>query len=260
MKETVKGLASRNGFTYHEPGIRDYDYAAEQVASEVKDHQFVATMTSLARPTVYIRHFHFVNLGQPFIKYFNTGRDPIERFVSAYEFRRAWWQIERTRSKYKTLKKRGLIGHNTTLDQWRQLDINKCILSNYKECAMKTGSPQNDTSIAYLCGQDKKCAEVGSQWARETAMRNVEEHYPVVGVLEMMDQTRVVLEKEKEYGELFRGIWNQTVLHENRTDKKNKISDEARQELARRLKEELKFYEWLTRRLDKQYRLAERRH
>ena len=85
-------------------------------------------------------------------------------------------------------------------------------------------------------------------------MRNVEEHYPVVGVLEMMEETRVVLEEEKEYGQLFRGIRNQSVLYENRTDKKNNISDEARRELASRLKEELEFYDWITRRLDKQYR------
>ena len=122
---------------------------------------------------------------------------------------------------------------------------------------MEKGSRRSDTGIAYFCGQDERCGEVGSQWARETAMRNVEEHYPVVGVLEMMEETRVVLEElEVEYGGLFRGIGDQAVLHKRRNVERaeKRISDEARQELAGRMKEELEFYGWITRRLDKQYK------
>ena len=66
------------------PGLRDYDYSSEQVASEVMKNSFVPMMTSLPRPAVYVRHFHFVNLGQPFVKYFNTVRDPVERFILAH--------------------------------------------------------------------------------------------------------------------------------------------------------------------------------
>ena len=51
-----------------------------------------------------------------------------------------------------------------------------------------------DLPIAYLCGQESFCREVGSREALARAKRNVEQAYPVVGVLEQLDTSLEVLE------------------------------------------------------------------
>ena len=60
-----------------------------------------------------------------------------------------------------------------------------------------------DRPIAYLCGQESFCTEVGSKKALARAKANVEEAYPVVGVLEQLDATLTVL--EARLPQFFRG-------------------------------------------------------
>ena len=48
--------------------------------------------------------------------------------------------------------------------------------------------------MAYLCGQESFCREVGSREALARAKTNVEQAYPVVGVLEQLDASLRVLE------------------------------------------------------------------
>ena len=51
-----------------------------------------------------------------------------------------------------------------------------------------------DLPTAYLCGQESFCREVGSREALARAKRNVEQAYPVVGLLEQLDATLTILE------------------------------------------------------------------
>ena len=51
-----------------------------------------------------------------------------------------------------------------------------------------------DLPVAYLCGQESFCREVGSRQALARAKTNVEQAYPVVGVIELLDDTLAVLE------------------------------------------------------------------
>lgn len=46
----------------------------------------------------------------------------------------------------------------------------------------------------FFCGSSPNCTSHGSRWALEEARRNVELHYPVVGLLEDMDATAAVAE------------------------------------------------------------------
>ena len=49
----------------------------------------------------------------------------------------------------------------------------------------------NDLPIAYLCGQEPYCMIVGDEAALRQAKRNVEQSFPVVGVLEELSKTHV---------------------------------------------------------------------
>ena len=49
----------------------------------------------------------------------------------------------------------------------------------------------NDLPVAYLCGQEPYCMTVGDRRAIRQAKRNVEQSFPVVGVLEELSKTHV---------------------------------------------------------------------
>ena len=49
----------------------------------------------------------------------------------------------------------------------------------------------NDLPVAYLCGQEPFCMIVGDQRALTQAKRNVEQSFPVVGVLEELSKTKL---------------------------------------------------------------------
>ena len=48
----------------------------------------------------------------------------------------------------------------------------------------------------YFCGQHPDCTILGSRWALNKALYNIESFYPVVGVLENMNSTLTVLQKK----------------------------------------------------------------
>ena len=49
----------------------------------------------------------------------------------------------------------------------------------------------NDLPVAYLCGQEPYCMLIGDQRALRQAKRNVEQSFPVVGVLEELSKTKL---------------------------------------------------------------------
>ena len=109
--------------------------------------------------------------------------------------------------RYSELLATGLVGEPTE-EEWRRKDLSACILAADPECLPKRGKvlmgqmicmyfflqKVGDLPIAYLCGQESFCREVGSREALARAKRNVEQAYPVVGVLEQLDATLEVLE------------------------------------------------------------------
>ena len=46
----------------------------------------------------------------------------------------------------------------------------------------------------YFCGQDLECTKHNSRWALLRAMESVDRHYPVVGVLEELDRSLMVMQ------------------------------------------------------------------
>ena len=49
----------------------------------------------------------------------------------------------------------------------------------------------SDLPVAYLCGQEPYCMIIGDQRALEQAKRNVEQSFPVVGVLEELSEIKI---------------------------------------------------------------------
>ncbi|XP_072360965.1 uronyl 2-sulfotransferase a isoform X4 [Scyliorhinus torazame] len=136
------------------------------------------------QPYLYTRHVHFLNftrfgLQQPV--YINIIRDPINRFVSNYFFRRFGdWRSEQNHQ----IRTPGM------KDEERYLDINDCILENYAEC----NNPRVFYIIPYFCGQHPKCRDPG-EWALQKAKENLNENYLLVGILEELEDVLLLLER-----------------------------------------------------------------
>ncbi|XP_028653712.1 uronyl 2-sulfotransferase a [Erpetoichthys calabaricus] len=218
------------------------------VASDVHNktrltkHEQVDLMKNISdipQPFLYTRHVHFLNfsrfgMDQPV--YINIIRDPINRFLSNYFFRRFGdWRGEQNH----------MIRTPGMKDEERYLDINVCILENYPECS----NPRLFYIIPYFCGQHPKCREPG-EWALERAKQNVNENFLLIGILEELEDVLLLLERLLPHFFMdvvniyknpdYRRIGNMTG-----TVKKQTPSLEALQALYQRMKYEYDFYYYI---------------
>ena len=64
-----------------------------------------------------------------------------------------------------------------------------------------------DSQIPYFCGDSEVCRTIGSREALEKAKENIKKNFMMVGVLEELDKTHLVLECLKP--NLFNGLSDQ---------------------------------------------------
>uniref|UniRef100_A0A3Q3ADM3 Uronyl 2-sulfotransferase n=1 Tax=Kryptolebias marmoratus TaxID=37003 RepID=A0A3Q3ADM3_KRYMA len=205
-------------------------------------HEQVDLMKNISKipqPFLYTRHVHFLNftrfrINQPV--YINIIRDPINRFLSNYFFRRFGdWRGEQNH----------LIRTPGMKDDERYLDINVCILENYPECS----NPRVFYIIPYFCGQHPQCREPGV-WALERAKQNVLENYLLVGILEELEDVLLMLERLLPH--YFSGVLDiykspeyKKVGNLTGTVRKHTPTLEALQVLYHRMRYEYDFYNFI---------------
>ncbi|KAK2193695.1 hypothetical protein NP493_8g06014 [Ridgeia piscesae] len=175
--------------------------------------------------------------------YMNIIRDPFERMVSFYYFRR--FQAK-------------LIEPLPDVDKNRSFDT--CVLENYPECT----EPYGDTHgfgyfqlIPFFCGHAAFCRKPTLN-ALETAIANVERYYSIIGVVEQFDQFLEAL--EVVFPDYFRGV---THIYKTAGKYKRKVNAsihkvkptaKVRQIMREKLYLEYKFYYFVKWRFDKLYR------
>ncbi|XP_060986001.1 uronyl 2-sulfotransferase isoform X2 [Dama dama] len=146
--------------------------------------ELIKNISTAEQPYLFTRHVHFLNFSrfggdQPV--YINIIRDPVNRFLSNYFFRRFGdWRGEQNH----------MIRTPSMRQEERYLDINECILENYPECS----NPRLFYIIPYFCGQHPRCREPG-EWALERAKLNVNENFLLVGILEELEDVLLLLER-----------------------------------------------------------------
>ncbi|XP_076765490.1 uronyl 2-sulfotransferase [Xylocopa sonorina] len=106
-------------------------------------------------------------------------------------------------------------------------------------------------AIPAFCGQDARCTEVNNKWALRRAKANVVQSYPVVGLLDFMDQSIDLLERTFPY--FFRGAKHiyQEIRPRNKhfTNSIFVLNSREKGILFKLLKDEIEFYQWLKFRL-----------
>uniref|UniRef100_A0A1A8QAP3 Uronyl-2-sulfotransferase n=1 Tax=Nothobranchius pienaari TaxID=704102 RepID=A0A1A8QAP3_9TELE len=164
--------------------LDDHGHPLPRVLSFPSQVDLMKNISKIPQPFLYTRHVHFLNFTRFRIEepvYINIIRDPINRFLSNYFFRRFGdWRGEQNH----------LIRTPGMKDDERYLDINVCILENYPECS----NPRVFYIIPYFCGQHPQCREPGV-WALERAKQNVLDNYLLVGVLEELEDVLLMLER-----------------------------------------------------------------
>ncbi|KAK7150212.1 hypothetical protein R3I93_011464 [Phoxinus phoxinus] len=196
-------------------------------------------ISTIPQPFLYTRHVHFLNFTRFRIEqpvYINIIRDPINRFLSNYFFRRFGdWRGEQNH----------LIRTPQMKDDERYLDINVCIMENYPECS----NPRLFYIVPYFCGQHPQCREPGV-WALERAKQNVIENFLLVGILEELEDVLLLLERLlphyfSDVLSIYKSptFWKMGNL--TGTVKKHMPTIEALQVLYQRMKYEYDFYNFI---------------
>ncbi|XP_020299076.1 uronyl 2-sulfotransferase-like isoform X2 [Pseudomyrmex gracilis] len=106
--------------------------------------------------------------------------------------------------------------------------------------------------ISHFCGQEPRCAERNNRWALERAKTNVIRWYPVVGILDYMEESLNALAVEFPY--FFKGAIH--IYNQLRPKKKHQSTSSiplkpqiTNDYLRKALVQEVEFYQWLKSRL-----------
>ncbi|KAI4461033.1 heparan sulfate 2-o-sulfotransferase [Holotrichia oblita] len=195
-------------------------------------------------PLCFDQPIHFINFSsydKQSPTYINLVRDPVDNFIARYQFKKTTASpLDRYLS--------------ATVEN--KVPIEKCIKDQRLECIFEDNRPQ-DFSIPYFCGQDDRCMLHNNRWALSQAKSNVDRYYHVVGVLEEVNTTLAVFETKLPY--FFKGVlrmYYKDLLEPYHIDDRKtklKVTRFARKYLKNQLKTEYEFYEWIKKRLFRQF-------
>lgn len=232
LESTIKKLAHKNDFYVHISSInRDLRLQEEDEVLKVID-----LFHSQPTPFVYSRHVYFIDFSvfeSPQPVYINLVRDPVDRFVSNYYFKR-----------FGDVRKTGARANFSHRDL--HMDINDCILRNGTYC-----NQVYSTLVRFFCGHESFCSTATSK-SMAHAKKNIERFYVVVGYLE--DYKGMLKVLEKLLPAFFKGA--QKSIKNKKTSKtatlnKTAITEEARAMLKRRLRFDCELYDFIRARFNK---------
>jgi len=216
-------------------------------------------------PIFVNNHVHYIDFTDHGIPkqpvYFNTVRDPYDRFKSRYYWHRKDFQAKGWFKNYHLIEPDADPRDRDYWD-WKNKTFEECVMDfSDKECHIENGS-MRDYSIPYFCGQELECTRHNSPWALRQAIENVELHYPVVGVLEEMDDSLMVM--QSVLPNFFDGIHDRfggdEALHKNKQsyseDSSAQEMEDYYQEVESIIKDQLiteyEFYNYIKQRLASQ--------
>ncbi|CAK9827188.1 Heparan sulfate 2-O-sulfotransferase 1 [Anthophora retusa] len=122
---------------------------------------------------------------------------------------------------------------------------------NFQRYRQRRKNTSQGRAIPTFCGQDPRCTQVNNKWALQRAKLNIIEWYPVVGVLDCLEQSIDLLERKFPY--FFRGAKQ---IYEKIHPRKKNFCDAAvasksrqRDTLFKYFEDEMEFYQWIKARL-----------
>jgi len=142
--------------------------------------QLAETLTSFTMPTVWVRHYNFLDFdsfGLASPKWVNLVRDPVERVISNFYYRRAGWNIVE--------QKLAFPEEPLPDPAFLRRDFESCVLDGDPECTYIDDSTDTEKEtgdhrrqMMQYCGQHPVCAQFNNKEAME--MAKVREKYTYI--------------------------------------------------------------------------------
>ena len=179
----------------------------------------------------------------------------VERVISNFYYRRAGWNIVE--------RKLAFPDEPLPDPAFLRKDFETCVLEGNPECTYlengmdtiwETGDHRRQ--MMQFCGQQSWCGKFNNRDVMEAAKANVADHYAVVGVLEMWDETLEVLEHKLPF--FFKGareMYSRKVKEVRRMAQnfhKGFVSNEIKEIVRRNFSREMEFYDFCKSRLQTQ--------
>ncbi|XP_077988095.1 uronyl 2-sulfotransferase-like [Glandiceps talaboti] len=234
-----------NGFRH----VKSQEYHGRRLSRE-EEADFVYEVMAIPPPFLYNRHLDFVRFPPHFAKiapaYINLIRDPVERKISSYYYMRFGDE-----SQSRDGSKRNA-----------SITFEECVIQTLDEC-----KPGKMTLIPFFCGQSEMCHEE-SEWALETAKRNVVENYVFVGLLEHLHRSLRIWQYLMPA--FFRSAPQayDNILREEGTTKFKSLSrveppESVKEIMRKRMRLDYEFYNFIKERMvliEEQFNLPTRKH
>ncbi|XP_070562710.1 uncharacterized protein [Ptychodera flava] len=231
----VNKLSLRNEFHHFSSDVWAMKYSGTE-----QQKSLITQVNTMDSPLLYDRPVHYVHFpryGARQPSWISLVRDPLERFIALFYYKRYGDQLTRpatfTNASHSIAKQ--------TFDD--------CVLNSYRECTNKNVMQ----IIPYFCGQGVGC-RIPNRWALETAKRNAVDNFAVVGILEDLNSTLFVL--ENVFPQFFKGgrdAYSSLLLSGEIPHYSSFAGDipssEARAKMKERLALEYEFYDFIRDRL-----------
>ncbi|XP_053650674.2 uncharacterized protein [Cherax quadricarinatus] len=250
MQTIIRRLSRHLGFDH----VSSLIYDKRQLSQDDQE-QLIENLTSSVKGTpshalsydrhIYYTNFTALNAGRPV--YINIIRDPVERFISSFYYRRSEERRNRILAR----------GYPTLFSpSWVNRTVEQCVMHHDAECLFLPGE-EKETTVTFFCGHHTFCRILGHPDALQVAKKVVSEEYSVVGLVNQMDISLLLMEAlVPRYltGALkvYDKIRHQEHIIVNQNQKKPEVPISTRQELLRRMADDVDFYNFLQQRLYEQ--------
>ncbi|XP_054711643.1 uronyl 2-sulfotransferase-like [Uloborus diversus] len=247
---TLYFLIRKLSSMHHYSHINSKVYDRKNVDEE-EQRRIVKRIKETPPPCSFDRHVFFINFTrfeeEPPI-YINIIREPVERIISSYFYRRMVARQNKTKIKPSAY--------------WLNKKFEHCVLTPDPECTFLKGHNYSVLQLPYFCGQEPQCQYLNDPWALNKAKQNIEQYYAVVGILEQMNVTLQILETvlPQFFGGAFK-IYLSLDVHQNQNRYKETVKEEIKALLRANLTAEYDLYHFVQQRLYRQFQfLVKNRH
>ncbi|XP_055943057.1 heparan sulfate 2-O-sulfotransferase pipe-like [Argiope bruennichi] len=234
----IRKLAVKNNYIHFNSKIYDRKNVGEE-----EQRRIVKQVKSTPSPCSFDRHVFFINFtkfGQSPPIFINIIREPVERIISSFFYRRMVARQNKTKVKPSAY--------------WLNKKFEHCVLTPDPECTFLEGHNYSVLQLPYFCGQEPECQMLNDDGALQKAKQNIEKYYAVVGTLEDMNMTLQVLEAVLPH--FFRGayhVYHNLGVHRNQNLHKEHVKEEVKEVLRANLTAEYELYYFVQQRLYQQY-------
>ncbi|XP_064086034.1 heparan sulfate 2-O-sulfotransferase pipe-like [Macrobrachium nipponense] len=250
MQTILRRLSKHLNFEHVSSLIYDHHQLTREEQEKLVENLTTSLTAAPSHALSYDRHLYYTNftgLGLNPPVYINIVRDPVERFISSFYYRRSEERLNRIQ----------MHGHSVSPSlSWVNRTVEQCVLLNDPECSFVPGE-EKELMLSYFCGHQKFCRIIGNRDAVQMAKHIVSKEYSVVGLVEHMDLSLLLLETlvprfMEGATEIYGNIRQKEHMVVNINHKKPKVSVAVRDELLRRMSDDIDFYYFLEQRLFEQ--------